>query len=159
MSVRQPFSIIPHADFLARVADLEGDEIALFTMAFFQMLERSGPIDDDMGWLGRKAGVSTRRANQIRAKLLDQGKWMIRAGQLGDPEALKIIDKRNRRSAVNRSNAFERWDRDGQPQLDLENEGSGERKRQKTAKSSHANASARQGGGAAMQTGGKNEDK
>lgn len=160
MSVRQPFSSVPHGDFLARAADLEGDEIALFTIAFFMMLERRGPIPDDMQWLGRKAGVSTRRANQIRVKLLDQGKWQLRAEQLGDPAALAIVARANARSAINRSNALERWDRAGQPELDFDKKpDKSRRKRQKTASSGDAIASDVAAPAPEMQSGAKSGEK
>lgn len=151
---RHAFSMVPHGDFLARCADLEGDEIALFTIAFFLMLERRGPIDDDMAWLGRKSGISTRRANQIRAKLVDQGKWRVRHDMLADSEAIKIIERHNTRSAVNRSNAMERWHRDEQPELDL-NERLKSRKRQNSANPDNAIASGGSGETAEMRNGDK----
>lgn len=152
--------MVPHGDFLARCADLEGDEISLFTIAFFTMLERRGPIDDDMQWLGRKAGISTRRANQIRVKLLDHGKWQLRAGQIGDPAALAIVDRANKRSEINRTNALARWEAAGQPELDFDKKP--ERspgKRRKSAVSKDAIASPAPPAGAGMQTGAKNGEK
>jgi hypothetical protein len=165
MKDRQPFSYVAHADFLARAADLEGDEIALFTIAFFLMLERRGPIDDDMRWLGRRAGISgTRRANQIRLKLIDQGKWQARGGQIGDPAALAIVERQNKRSAINSSNAMARWERAGQPEFDLEapaddNSGTQDKKRRKSPVSRDAIASSPASPAAPMQTGAKNGEK
>lgn len=158
---RTPFSHVPHGDFLARAADLEGDEIALFTIAFFLMLERRGPIGDDMAWLGRRAGISTRRANQIRTKLIDQGKWVHRGEMIGDPAALAIVARANARSATNSSNVMKRWERAGQPELALddENDGTAPQKRRKSAKPAHTTVSRPAEPEAEIQTGGKNAEK
>jgi hypothetical protein len=155
---RHAFSMVPHGDVLARCADLDGDEIALFMIAFFLMLERRGPIADDMAWLGRRSGISTRRANQIRAKLIDQGKWRVRGDQLADPEAVKIIETHVKRSTVNRSNAMERWHKAEQPEFDLNGRSDG-KERQKSANSGHATASPDGRSEAEMRNGGKSGEK
>jgi hypothetical protein len=161
MTARQPFSMVPHGDFLARCADLEGDEIALFSIAFFLMLERRGPIADDMAWLGRRASISTRRANQIRLKLLDQGKWVLRDDMLGDPGALAIVGRANARSAINASNVMKRWDKATQPELALGDEKTGTpaRKPQKSAEITDTNVSTYPQAGPEIQTGGKTAEK
>lgn len=161
MSGPHYFTRVKHGDFMARCADLEGDEVGLYTLAYMLMAERRGPIDDDMAWLAGKIRMSTRRANQIRAKLIDLGKWVLRSGMLGDPAVLAEIAFQNRRSAINQSNALARWDRAGQPQLDLDDETGGTRpkKRRKSANSSHATASNNPQGGANAKQGGDLADK
>jgi hypothetical protein len=120
------FTRVKHSKMLARIqaAQLEGDEIGVAMIAFFLMCEREGPISDDMQWLGRKSGVSTRRANQIRAKLIDAGIWQARDGMIGDHFALDEVIYRASRTETYRSNAMARWEKGEaprQPQLDLGN--------------------------------------
>lgn len=155
-----PFTRVFHGNFLTRCGQLgEGDEIGLYAMAFMLMCERRGPIDDDMAWLGKRANISTRRANQIRAKLIDLGHWIARDGQIGDRDVLDEIQKQDRRSAINSSNAMARWERSGQPELKLENGGNQERKPQKSAISDNANASEPAEPDAECKKSGKNAEK
>lgn len=149
------FTRVKHSKMLARIqaAQLEGDEIGVAMVAFFLMCERDGPISDDMAWLGRKCGVSTRRTNQIKAKLIDAGVWQARDGMIGDKFALDEVIYRAGRTEVARSNAMARWEKaDGprEPELNLENGVSGDGKSQISANHGHATASAgdNSGGGA-----------
>lgn len=107
-------------DFFADIADLRGDEIGVFAVIRNLMARASGPIDDDAAWIARRSGVSTRRFNQIRAKLLKLDILQARNGLLSHRDTLAEISKRTAKTAQAKSAAMARWHRDGEPELPLE---------------------------------------
>lgn len=110
------------ANFLTEVADLEADEIGVYAVIINLMADRAGPIENDAKWLARRCGTSTRRFNQIRAKLLRiPGLLIERDGLLGHVKMLREIQRRDGKSAQARSAAMTRWQHTGEPELPLGN--------------------------------------
>lgn len=107
------------SDFLTGVADLQADEIGIYTVLLSLIWDKGGPIADDSAWLARRAGTSTRRFNQVRARLIDMGKLEARGGLLANRRALQEVTKRDGKSAQARNAALVRWKHDGEPELPL----------------------------------------
>lgn len=113
------------ADFLTEVADLDADEIGVYAVIKNLMADRGGPIEDDAKWLARRCGTSTRRFNQIRAKLLTiPGLLILRNGMLGHRKLLAEVDRRDGKSQQARTAALTRWHHEGEPELPLAAEAS-----------------------------------
>lgn len=112
-------------DFAADIADLKGDEIGVFAVIRNLMAQRDGPIEDDASWIARRSGVSTRRFNQIRARLIQLEVIEARAGLLAHPATLREIQRRTAKTQQARSAAMSRWHSANEPELPLRN-GSGD---------------------------------
>lgn len=135
-------------DFLTGVADLEPDEGWGYTMCLALMWDKGGPIEDDPRWIARRANLSTRRWNQIRAKLLNIGKLEFRDGLLGNRKAIREIERRDRVAANNRNAALRRWYGHNEPELPLNGVYSDE---EPQFSANHDDANASEGAGAAGQ--------
>lgn len=110
------------SDFLNGVADLEADEIGIYAVMLTLQADRGAPIEDDPKWLARRCGTSTRRFNQVRARLLALGKLEARAGMLGNRRMMTEVTKRDGKSAQARTAALSRWHREGEPELPLDDD-------------------------------------
>lgn len=108
------------SDFLTGVGDLAADEIGVYTVILALMWDRGAPIPDDPAWLARRSGTSTRRFNQIRAKLIAAGKLEARNGLLGNRRAIAEVEARDKKSSQARSAALQRWHGHNEPELPLE---------------------------------------
>lgn len=107
------------SDFLTGVADLEADEIGVYTVILALIWDRGAPIADDPSWLARRAGTSTRRFNQIKARLVTLGKLQLRGGMIGNARALAEVARRDGKSEQARNAALQRWHADAEPELEL----------------------------------------
>lgn len=108
------------SDFLTGVGDLQADEIGAYMVVLALIWDRGAPIQDDSSWLARRAGTSTRRFNQIRARLIETGKLEARNGLLGNRRAISAVEDRDRKSSQSRAAALARWHGHNQPELPFE---------------------------------------
>jgi len=108
------------SDFLTGVADLQAEEIGIYTVLLALIWDKGGPIPDDPAWLARRAGTSTRKFNQVRNRLIELGKLEARDGLLGNRRAIQEVGKRDGKSAQARNAALTRWRSAGEPELPLE---------------------------------------
>lgn len=108
------------SDFLNGVADLEADEIGVYTVILALIWDRGAPIADDPSWLARRSGTSTRRFNQIKAKLIGLGKIEIRNGMIGNHRAIAEVARRDAKSDTARKAALARWHGASEPELPLD---------------------------------------
>jgi uncharacterized protein YdaU (DUF1376 family) len=107
------------SDFLTGVADLQAEEIGIYTVLLALIWDKGGPIADDAAWLARRSGTSTRKFNQVRARLIELGKLEARNGLLANRRALDEVTKRDGKSAQARNAALTRWKVEGEPELPL----------------------------------------
>jgi uncharacterized protein YdaU (DUF1376 family) len=107
------------SDFLTGVADLQAEEIGIYTVLLALIWDKGGPIADDAAWLARRAGTSTRKFNQVRIRLIELGKLEARNGLLANRRALDEVTKRDGKSAQARNAALTRWKVEGEPELPL----------------------------------------
>jgi uncharacterized protein YdaU (DUF1376 family) len=126
-------------DFLNGVADLQADEIGAYIVILSLIWDRGAPIPDDAAWLARRAGMSTRRFNQVRGKLIGLGKIEARNGLLGNKRAIAEVQARDKKSDQARGAALARWHGHQEPELPLGEQETGglnadylENKREKT---------------------------
>lgn len=110
------------SNFLGGIVDLKADEIGAYWVVILLMHDRGGPIPDDREWIARRAGLSRRRWDAVRKKLIAMGKLKCRNGELANPRALRDIEKRLRLSDVRRAAALARWHGEDSPELDLGDE-------------------------------------
>jgi uncharacterized protein YdaU (DUF1376 family) len=108
------------SDFLAGTVDLAADEKGAYITILALIWDRGAPIDDDPAWLARRAGMSTRRFNQVRARLIELGKIEARAGLLGNRRALVELAARDAKSRQAQGAAMARWHGEAEPELDLD---------------------------------------
>lgn len=108
------------SDFLNGVSDLEADEIGIYAVVLNLQADKGAPIDDDARWLARRCGTSTRRFNQVRARLISLGKLEARAGMLANARMMAEVQKRDGKSRQARDAALARWHGDREPELPLD---------------------------------------
>ena len=119
MSKAAPWIKFFAGDFLNGVADLQADEIGVYTVILALIWDRGAPIPDDAAWLARRSGLSTRRFNQVRAKLISLGKLEARNEYLGNRRAIEEVEARDKKSDQTRNAALARWHGHAEPELPL----------------------------------------
>ncbi len=65
------------SDFIAGTLELSCEEKGAYSVVIDLMYDKGGPIPDDAQWIARVCNLSTRRWNQIRARLLELGKITV----------------------------------------------------------------------------------
>lgn len=75
------------SNFLAGTVKLTLEQKGAYSVCLDLIYDHGGPIDDDPQWISRACGCSTRKWNQIRAKLIDVGKLTSRDGLLSNEKA------------------------------------------------------------------------
>lgn len=75
------------ADFIHGTMMLTLEEKGAYSLCLDLIYDRSGPIPDDARWLAGVCGVSTRKWNAIRNKLVDLGKLTAENGHLSNVRA------------------------------------------------------------------------
>ena len=106
------------SDFLTGVADMTAEEIGAYTVILALIWDRGGPVADDPQRLARRAGVSTRRWNQLRERLIEAGKLRVENGHLTNDRAIKTLLSREEVSEKRRNSARTRWDNQPENQPD-----------------------------------------
>ena len=79
------------SDFLNGMANLDADERGVYTSLIFMMYDERGSVVDDPRALARRCGVSTRRFNVIREKLIEGGKIQEKEGRLFNKRVFKQL--------------------------------------------------------------------
>ncbi len=134
MSKRPWYKRYP-SDFIAGTLQLSCEEKGAYSVVLDLIYDRGGPIPDDARWIARVCNLSTRRWNQIRARLLELGKVTARDGVLTNKRALsqlKVEEKEHiSLSSAGKLGAEKTNERRGQPgeNKDLEKKGPPGKKR------------------------------
>lgn len=81
MSSRPWYKRFP-ADFIAATLSLSLEEKGAYSIVLDLLYDRGARLPDDPRWIARVCGCSTRRWNQIRAKLIEDGKLVVIDGTL-----------------------------------------------------------------------------
>lgn len=118
---------LPHipwytSDFLAGVADLNAEQIGVYTIVLTLIADKASPIDDDPAWIGRRCNISTRRASMILGELATLNKLVRKNGLIGNERMLREVRKRGTKSAkasVAANIKWDRWRAEHKPQLPL----------------------------------------
>lgn len=79
------------ADFIHGTMNLSLEEKGAYSLCLDLIYDRGGPIPDDARWLSGVCGVSIRRWNGIRQRLIDAGKLSNSDGFLMNPRAAHEI--------------------------------------------------------------------
>lgn len=74
---RRPWYKRYPSDFISGTLSLTLEEKGAYSMVLDLMHDRGGPIPDDSQWIARVCGCSTRRWNQIRGRLIGEGKITV----------------------------------------------------------------------------------
>ena len=112
--VDQPWIKFYPSDFLTGVTDLTPDEIGAYIVLLSMMWDRGGPIPDDRARIARRIGCSTRRWNQLRTRLLDEGKIEIRGGSISNRRAINDLRSRDNVGEKRSNSARLRWDKNAE---------------------------------------------
>ncbi len=88
---RRPWYKRYPSDFIAGTLQLSCEEKGAYSVVLDLIYDRGGPIPDDAQWIARVCNLSTRRWNQIRARLLELGKVEAIDGVLTNKRALSQL--------------------------------------------------------------------
>ena len=133
---RRPWYKRYPSDFIAGTLQLTCEEKGAYSVVLDLIYDRGGPIPDDAQWIARVCNLSTRRWNQIRARLLELGKVTAHDGVLTNNRALSQL-KVEEKEHISLSSAgkmgaektSERREHSGENN-DLEKKGPSQKKRQ-----------------------------
>lgn len=92
MSSRPWYKRYP-SDFVSGTYRLTAEEKGVYAVLLDLMYDAGKPIVDDAQELGRVCGCSTRRFNQIKAKLVEDGKIIVRDGTISNSRFEKQVIK------------------------------------------------------------------
>lgn len=109
-------------DFLGGIGafNMKADEIGVYAVILNLMAERGSAIEDDRQWLAGRCGCTTRRLNQIIQRLVEIGKIQIQQGRITNKRMLAEVEYRGAKSDQARQAVEQRWERERQRELALE---------------------------------------
>lgn len=81
------------ADFIHGTFGLTLEEKGAYSLCLDLIYEHDGPIPDDARWLAGICGVSVRKWNALRNRLIETGKLVVKDGGLANARALFEIEK------------------------------------------------------------------
>jgi hypothetical protein len=112
MAADAPWTKVFHDEALqgAAAANLSAEEFGVYWTVLLLIASRGAPIEDDRAWLARRCNISTRRLNQILARLTAiPNKLVVRNGMIGNHKMLGVIKERDKKSDQARRAAHSRW--------------------------------------------------
>lgn len=103
-----PFFNCYPSDFLAGIAGMEADEIAVYTVALMLMYDRGRPVEDDEARFAWQCHLTKRRARTVIDTLVAKGKLVREGAVLTNPRAEREIEKRKKSAEISRENGKRR---------------------------------------------------
>lgn len=94
------------SDFLTSTVDMPFEEKGAYSIILDLIYDKGGAIEDEAQWISRVLGMSVRKWNSIRLKLIIRGKLVSENGFLTNKNATKIIINSSKTARESSENAL-----------------------------------------------------
>lgn len=104
------------ADFLNGIADMDPNQIAVYSVVLNRIYDNEGPIDDDVERIARRCNMRPTSCKKAVDTLVESGKLIRRDGVLSNSRCEKEIKSRQKLAQKSSESARSRWgNRDENP--------------------------------------------